>query len=285
MKRSILIMITALYGLHCFGQTDSTTGADSAKTAASLTLALTYSNNANYYGQEAEKSIPYVAAGATYKFRSGIYLSGLAYKLLNYPGTFISASNLGAGIAFNLSKKWSADANYSHTFYPSYSPLLQASNADNASVSLTYENWLTSKINVDYAFGKTNDDFVTLGTGKMITLGSISKKDVITLTPSFDVVAGTQHFYQTYITEKKLQDSLLGVLLPPVFGNPPSQQPVITTTTKFSLISYNFKLPVAYNRANYLFEVAYQLSVLSQDAETGPGKVNSFGSISFYYQF
>jgi hypothetical protein len=78
---------------------------------------------------------------------------------------------------------------------------------------------------------------------------------------------------------------LLGVLLPPVFGTTPSQQPVITTTTKFSLISYNFKLPLAYNRANYLFEVAYQLSVLSQDAETGPGKVNSFGSISFYYQF
>ncbi len=288
MKLLTLLIMAGFYSVHCFGQSDSTalTSADSTKTKASLTLVATYSNNANYYGQRAAENIPYVAAGATYRFRSGIYFSGLAYKLLNDTGAFVSASNLGSGIVISLSKKWSADLSYSHTFYPTYSPFLQASNPDNASLALTYENWLTSKVNVDYAFGKTNDVFVTAGTGKMITLGSFGKKDIITITPSLDVVAGTQHFYQTYILEKELRDSLLGVLLPPITGTPPSQQSVTTTTsTKFNLISYNFKFPIAYNRANYLFELAYQLSVLSQDAETGPGKVNSFGSISFYYQF
>ena len=289
MKLLIIFLVAALNFSSGFAQTDSTgiKSGDSSSAKASLTLVATYSNNANYYGQKAEENIPYVAAGATYHFRSGIYISGLAYKLLNDTGAFVSATNLGAGIAFNLSKKLSMDLSYSHSFYPTYSPFLQASNQDNASLSFTYENWLSTKLNIDYAFGKTNDVFITLGTGKMISLGSITKKDVVTITPSFDVVAGTQHFYQTYITEKRLRDSLLGVLLTPIVGAPPSQESstITTATTRFNLISYNLKFPIAYNRANYLFELAYQLSILSEYAETSPGKANSFASISFYYQF
>jgi hypothetical protein len=199
----------------------------------------------------------------------------------------VSAANLGVGIAFKISKKLSADLSYSHSFYPTYSPFLQASIPDNANASLTYENWLTSTVNVDYAFGETSDIFLTLGTGKQITLGSISRKDIITITPSFDIVAGTQHFYQTYITEKRLQDSLLGLLLPPVLGEPPSGSgtTTTTTTTKVNILSYNFKFPLDYSRANYLFEAAYQLSLLSKHADSGAGNANSFLSLSFYYQF
>lgn len=289
MKLLTILFTTGLWGLRCFGQTDSAAipvTTDSTKAKATFTVGVTYSNNANYYGQRALENIPYVAAGATYRFRSGIYLSGLAYKLLNDTGAFVSASNIGAGIAFKLSNKLSADLSYSHTFYPSYSPFLQASSPDNARAALTYENWLTSFVNLDFAFGQTPDVFITLGTSKLITLGSISQKDVITINPSFDVVAGTQHFYQSYITEKKLRDSLLGVLVPPILGQPPSGNNITTTTTtKVNLLSYNFKFPLAYNRTKSMFEVAYQLSVLSKQAESGAGNVNSFYSVSFYYQF
>jgi hypothetical protein len=289
MKLLTTLITVGLWSVRCFAQTDSTANpatTDSTKAKASLTLGVTYSNNANYYGQRAQENIPYVAAGATYRFRSGIYLSGLAYKLLNDTGAFVSASNLGAGVVFKISEKLSADLSYSHTFYPTYSPFLQASNPDNATAALTYENWLTSKLNVDYAFGKTMDVFVTLGVGKQITLGSLSKKDVFSITPSFDVVAGTQHFYQTYITEKRLRDSLLGVLLTPITGGSPSQSTTTTTTsTNFNILSYNLKFPLDFSRASYMFEVAYQLSILSKEAETNAGKANSFLSVSFYYQF
>ncbi|HEV3222073.1 MAG TPA: hypothetical protein VGZ90_04305 [Puia sp.] len=288
MKLPTTLIIVGLCSTRCFGQTDSTTNptvTDSIKTKATLTIGATYSNNADYYGQRALENIPYVAAGATYRFRSGFYLSGLAYKILNDTGAFVSASNLGTGLAFKISKKLSADLSYSHTFYPAYSPFLQASIPDNASAALTYENWLTSNFNVDYAFGKTSDIFITLGIGKLITLGSFSKKDIITLTPAFDVVAGTQHFYQTYIIDKRLQDSLLGVLLTPVLGEPPAVTPLTATITQINILTYNFKFPLAYNRTNYMFEITYQLSVLSKHAESGAGNANSFLNMSFYYQF
>jgi hypothetical protein len=101
-------------------------------------------------------------------------------------------------------------------------------------------------------------------------------------------VAGTQHFYQTYITEKRLRDSLLGLLPIPILGGGGSSQnqsSTTTETTRFNLISYNLKCPLAYNRSHYMIEVQYQLSVLSQQAQSGAGKANSFVSCSFYYQF
>jgi opacity protein-like surface antigen len=290
MKLTLTIFTTFL-SAACFAQADSTTAVvatDTIKSKATLTLGASYANNASYYGQRALESMPYMAASATYRLRSGIYFSGMGYKLLNDSGSAVSASSLGAGISFDLSKNLSADISYSHTFYPSHSPFLQAANADNVSASLTLENWLSTTANVDYAFGKTQDIFVTLGTGKFINLGSLfSPKDFVSLTPAVDVVGGTQHFYETYVTEKKLRDSLLGILLPPVLGGSGSGSSETTTTssTSFDLLSYNLKLPLAYNRAHYLLEAAYQLSVLGKQSETGTGKTNSFFTLSFYYQF
>jgi hypothetical protein len=290
MKTLLTLLIAALYSTMCFAQADSTVVAeDTVKPKATLTLGASYSNNANYYGQKAEENIPYAAISATYRLPVGLYITGMAYNLLNDTGSLVSASSAGAGFGFNISKKLSADISYSHTFYPSNSPFLQAANADNASASLTYDNFLSTTANVDYAFGKTQDVFVTLGTGKFINLGSLfSKKDFISITPSIDVTAGTQHFYETYVTEKRIRDSVLGLPLPPIFGNTPGNTETTTTTktaTNFDILSYNFKFPLAYNRGNYLLEVAYQLSALSKKVESGGGKTNSFFTASFYYQF
>ena len=288
MKQLILSIAAGLGSFIASGQTDTAAAqaaADTAKPVSTFTVGASYASNANYYGQKAEEKTPYVAVAATYKHASGLYFSGLAYKLLNDTGQIVSAGSLGAGFDFKLSKRWSADISYSHTFYAAYSPFLQTSNPDNASASLQYENWLTAKVNVDYAFGKTSDYFVTLGASKQISLGSISSKDLITITPSVDAVAGTQRFYQTYVTEKRLRDSVLGIILAPVIGQPSQPASKTTTTTQVNMLSYNFKCPLAYNRSRYMIELAYQLSVLSNHAETNAGKANSFVTASFYYQF
>jgi len=287
MKLVILLISAGFWSLHCSGQTDSA-GADTTDSVvakSTLTLGATYCNNADYYGQKAVESNPYIAASATYRFRSGIYFSGLAYRLLKDTINTLSAENLRGGFEFSISKRLSADISYSHTFYPSYSPLLQASNPDNVSATLTYENFLSSKLTADYAFGKSTDFFATVGTGKQINLGHLTEKDIITITPTVAVTAGTQHFYQTYLIEKKLQDSLLGIILPPLTGPETSQVSQTVTTTQFSILSYNFNCPLAYSRAGYMIEINYQLSLLSNKAESGPGQLNSFFSASFYSQF
>jgi hypothetical protein len=286
MGKYILTFFMAwLCSMPAFSQTDTAT-ADDKK--ATLTIGAAYANDVSYYGQKAEESIPYVAASASLRLPFGLYFSGTGYRLLNDSGRVISAGGGGVGFAFNLGKKLTADLSYSHTFYPKHSPFLQAGNPDNVSACLQYEYWMTTGVNADYFFGRQQDVFVTLSTEKQISLGSLFKgKDLVTLTPLIEVTGGTQRFYQTYAREKLLRDSLLGIIPLPGIGNPADTEgePATSTTTRLSLLSYNLRVPLAYNRPHYMIEAAYQLSVLGPEAETGGGKINSFFNFSVYYQF
>lgn len=285
MKSIIIFSLIAMSSGYSYGQSTDTSTTNVPE-KSTLTLGTVYANNASYYGQKAEDNTPYVAIAANYQLKSGIYFTGQTYKLLNENTNSVSAASLGAGINFTLGKNLLADLSYSHSFYPKYSPLLQAGNTDNASISLSYDGWVKPAITGDYAFGKTGDAFLTAGLSKSINLFSIGKKDLVVITPEADAVGGTQHFIKTYVTEKKKHDDAIGVITGPIFGYPPaSYDSSNVATTDLNVLSYNVKLPLAYYRSHYVVEAAYQLSLLSDKAQSGAGKVNSFFTFSFYYQF
>ncbi len=286
MKSLFLFIALTASSVACSAQTDSSAVAvaDSTPAKSTLTLAAIYADNASYYGQKSEEPTPYFAVAAVYQLKSGFYLTGQSYKLLTDNTSTVSAAALGAGINFKLGKKMKTDISYSHSFYPSYSPMLQSSNADNATLSFALEkSWIKPKLTMDYAFGNTNDAFATAALSKSINLFSVTPKDIITIEPEWSIVGGTQHFYQEYVTQKKLHDSLLGIL--PGLGNSTTSSHTDTVaTTNFNLLSYNFKLPLAYNRSNYLIQAEYQFSLLSEHVAANK-QINSFLTFSFYYQF
>ncbi|WP_212005697.1 hypothetical protein [Chitinophaga sp. HK235] len=281
-------LIVALLAGLCYQsvQAQTDTAQKTEKPSTTFTLGALYSNNASYYGQTAATAMPYLAASGTLQFPFGLYISSTAYRLLNDSASFVSATSASIGMSIPFSKKMTADLAYSHTFYPSSSSFLQAANPDNAIASLKYKYWMTTGIRGDYAFGKQQDLFLTLSNEKLIRLGSLSKnKDIITLTPAIEVVAGTQHFYQTYVKERYLQLSKLGLPLPLLPGVPVNSQTITEEATRFDLLSYTLRVPLAYNRSHYMIEVEYQLSCLSNKALTGPSETHSFVNCSFYYQF
>ncbi len=285
--KSILIIVALISSSYCFAQGDSSTSAETDEVPAksTFTLGSVYSNNASYYGQRSAENTPYVALAANYRLKSGFYFTGQTFKLLNEKSSNVSAASLGVGVNFNLGENFSTDISYSHSFFPEHSPLLQAGNADNASITLSNNSWIKTSVTGDYAFGKSNDAFATGEVSKDINLFSIGKKDIVSISPSASIVAGTQHFYQTYKSQKKVRDSLLGIIKDPIFGNPPGNNDKQVEKTSFDILSYNFKLPIAYNRANYMIEAAYQLSLISNHVDIDKGKMNSFLTLSFYYQF
>lgn len=254
-----------------------------------LTLAVTGVSDASYYGQKAEVRAPYVAGVAQLKLRSGFYFTGMAYRLLDDTSSIVSAGSLGVGYTLKLGEKWSADFNYSHAFYPENSPLLQAASPDNAGASVQFEYWATSALGVDYNFGKEQDIFATFSTEKLVRLGSFAAgKDLLAITPSIEITGGTQHFYDTYVTEKRYRDSVLGIPLPVIPGLPAGGESSSTSSvsaTRFDMLSYTFRLPLSYTRAHYMIEAAYQASLLDKRAQVGGGRTNHFFGCSFYYQF
>ena len=251
------------------------------KKRTTLTLAAIYNTNADYYGQTADKKLPYVLANATLSFPFKLSFSISSYKLLDSTKG-VTATILGLGYDFSLAKNLNAGLNYSHTFNATNSPLLQAANTDNASANINYKYWLTTGLTLDFAFGDEQDNFLTFSSSKEIDLGSFTDKDVISLEPRIEIVGGTQHFYQSYTTTQRERGRLLGGIF---------QKPKVTTatttvaTTKFNLLSYNFSLPLSYNRSNYMIEATYKLSILGKKVETVSRTPNSFFNLGFYYQF
>ncbi|MEO6681698.1 MAG: hypothetical protein ABIN48_02645 [Ginsengibacter sp.] len=286
--KSILIISTIIISSNiCFGQNDTIPATEeSTPKKSTLTLGTVYSNNASYYGQRSEEKTPYIAAAASYRLKSGFYFTGQTFKLLSEKTSDVSAVSLGAGININMGENFSTDISYSHSFFPAHSPLLQAGNTDNASLTFAHNGWFKTSLTGDYAFGKAEDIFTTGEISKDISLFSIGKKDIVSFSPSANIVAGTQHFYQTYITEKKTRDSLFGVITGPIFGTPPPQTETKQVhKTSFDILSYNVRLPISYSRAHYMIEAAAQLSFLSEHVDTKNEKMNSFLTFSFYYQF
>lgn len=285
----LFIISTLLISSYCFAQTDSnsTNPEDSIpKAKNTLTLAAVYANNASYFGQRPEETTPYAALAATYQLKSGFYLTGLAYKILTEKNPDISAANIGAGVNWKFNKKLSGDLRFTHSFYPALSPLLQSVNTENINLGLKHNGWLETSLSGDYAFGKTNDVFITAGIAKDINLFSIGAKDLVSIKPFVSIVGGTQRFYNSYVTEQKLRDSLLGIIIDPLFGTPSNGSNTTTVAgSSFDIISYNFELPLSYSRAHYTVEAAYQVAVLSKKSLSRPGKVNSFFTVGFYYQF
>ncbi|MFA4868032.1 MAG: hypothetical protein WC623_07535 [Pedobacter sp.] len=280
MRFTFLLILIIITSFNALAQQDST-----EKTT--VTLATLYNSNVSYYGQTTNEKLPYVLGNATVRFPIGLYLSAGAYKLLNY-GSGLSEIDIGIGYDHNFNEKINTTLAYTRSFFPANSPLLQASNENNINLSINYAwKWLKSSLSTDYAFGKENDIFLSLAHSKEIKIGSLfNEKDLLSIEPTFELIAGTRHFYETYTIEKSKRDNAHGKGKGP--ASPGNSNSISTTTVaseSFNLLSYNFKLPLSLSRAYYIAEISYQMSILGSKAETDLKPQQSFFGVAFYYQF
>ena len=286
MRTFYISLILVCIASKVFAAKDSL-NTDSTKT--SLTLATIYSTNANYYGQTTEAKLPYLLTNATLRFKNGFSFSVGGYKLLN-SGSGISEFDLGVGYDYKISKNSSGSFGYTRSFYPDNSPLIQSVSGNTASATLAYD-WklFNTLISSDFAFGDGNSFiFLTLGNSKLFDLGSVfSDKDYLSLEPSIEIVSGasisendTASNGSSSVGGKKKKGGLVRKLFPQ-----PSSATNSFTIPPFDLLSYNFKLPLAYNRTHYTIETSYQLSVLGKNLAGYSSPTRSFFNLSFYYMF
>lgn len=250
-----------------------------------FTLAALYSSNISYYGQSTNEKLPYILINATVRFPIGIYFSTGSYKLFNY-GSGLSETDLGIGYDYDFNDRLNMGVSYTRSFFPASSPLLQAANENNVNFTANYNwNWLKTTLSTDFAFGTKSDVFISFNNSKEISLGTLfNEKNLISIEPAVEFIAGTQQFYETYVIEKGKRDQANGKgkgLVPP--RN--SGQTVTTTNNSFNLLSYNFKLPLSLSRSSYIAEISYQFSVLGPKAQAELKHQQSFFGLAFYYQF
>lgn len=280
MKLVLSILFACLIAIHVQARQTS----DSLE-KTSYTFAALYNSNINYYGQVTEEKLPYILLNATVRTPFNLYFSASSYKFINY-GSGISGTDLSIGYDYNFNNRLTTGLAYSHSFYPAHSPLLQASLTNNINGTLSYLwPWFKSTLDIDYAFGSDQDIFFSLASSKDISLGSLfNEKDLISIEPSLELVAGTRNYYETYIRAKNQRGQEMGNGKPP--SNPGNSGQVIEyiPSKSFSMLTYNAKLPLNYSRGTYLIELSYQLSLLAPSDEEIK-KAQSFLGLAFYYQF
>ncbi|MBC7916152.1 MAG: hypothetical protein H7Y07_18765, partial [Pyrinomonadaceae bacterium] len=151
-----------------------------------------------------------------------------------------------------------------------------------ASASLSYD-WkvFNTGLNADYAIDDESALYMTFNISKSLDLGSLGAKDYISLEPTFQLAGATQRITTTEVIPPPQRGGFLPLPLSKKARKPQYRE---VTTTSFDLLSYNLKLPLAYNRANYAIEATYQGSVLSKAASDSQ-KIRSFFNLGFYYIF
>ncbi|MFD0941353.1 hypothetical protein [Pedobacter boryungensis] len=251
-----------------------------------LTLAALYNSNVSYYGQATTEKLPYVLVNTTLRLPLGIYFSAGSYKLLNY-GPIVSETDLGIGYDYDFSTKLTAGIGYTHSFFPTNSQLLRASNENNLNLSVNYEwPWFKSSLSTDYAFGKEQDVFVSLTNSKEISLWSLFKdKGQISIEPAFELSTGTRHFIETYLVQKEKHANNGKAPNSPGNSGQNTSTTVTIANTDFQVLSYNFKLPLTFSRANYMAEASAQFSILGKHNEAELKSQQAFFGLAFYYQF
>lgn len=267
--------------LLCFGiATQSLAQQDSTK-KSSLTLAAIYGNTANYFGQTTAEKLPYLLSYGAYKFKSGIYFSASGLSLINSSLGF-SAVDVSGGYGYNLSENTEGSFSYTRSFFKQGAPLLQVANENNLNADIAITHLFKSYLSADYAFGTQNDMFLTFSNSKLVSLGSFSEKDFISIEPGISVIGGTQRFYETYTIEKERRKKLLDPRFP---GRPPESETTTIESTNFGLLAYIFSLPLAYNRSNYSIEASYQASMTGKKIDGESQKPVSILNFGVYYQF
>lgn len=283
-NRYFYLIIFLLVNLSSVAQTSERDSLPVKKT--SLTLAVIYSSDANYYGQTTSGRLPYILTYAGIKFPAGFFLSAGAYKLIN-TGTGISGIDLTGGYDFKFSENLSSGISYTRSFYPDSSLLLQATNLNTFSALLNYDwNWLTTGINADYIPGEEGGLFLTFNSTKSIEITSFSPRDYISFDPAFAVVGSTQRISTTEQIPSSSSGGKGGKIERLPFNkNNQTQEYKTIEKTNFNLLSYSLKLPLSYNRANYSVEASYQATLTSNYVESISKEPRSFFSLGFYYVF
>ncbi len=263
-----LAVVTFFFFLQAANaQTDTTAAKPQFK------LSVNYNSNLNYFGRtDSLKSsgfFPMAELWLTPQFyinAAPIFVNNALQKF-DYAGT---VTTIGYQ---HIDPKWITGIYLTKPFYKESSELVQSALKAQSGVSLTYRNNILN-INAggDVKFSDKTDYGATGGVDHIIR---IQNKDnsVLVFDPAFYAYAGTQNFQRTYYKK-----SNAGFLLFP--GN---NQRVTEDVSRFSVLAYEFTMPVIYAKGKMMF-LATPSYIMPQNLVTVPNRpdLSERGENMFY---
>lgn len=248
----------------------------------SLSVGINYGSDAMFFGRTGPITYPFMSTDVVYNTKLGFFVYGSALRLLGYR-TSVDEIDLGGGYLYRPTKRFSGSISYNRFIFNKEERIIESATSNDVNWKNAYD-WkpFKSTLILDYLFGKSSDFFMTISQSKYFeTRGRIfDDQDYLSFNPGVSVIIGTQNFVERYSLDHDDR-----VIVDNIYKFGPNAPPTGVNNGRFNVLNYSFKLPIAYNRPHYTFEVAYKYSIPVNVEGALMNKRESFLNLTFFYLF
>lgn len=224
---------------------------------ASIKFGVNYLSNSVYLGRADTVKTPIIEPEIKYTFKSGIYLSGNLEYIPNRVSNKLDAGEIAGGYDFDINDDCSGGISFTKLFYNATSTQIGSSISSTINGNLDYDiaGIITPSISIDYntlkqGFG--NDVLINAGLAHDFAKEDIfSSNDIGLISPTVTINAGTQNFYDAFLTLKKYKLTKAGK------AKEAAAQKLIDAQdaklSEFKVLDYEFSAPVEYKSGPVIF--------------------------------
>lgn len=252
--RFLLTFSLVFYAICSFGQGNQiANGNENDEQKPSLKFGVNYLNNTVFMGRSDTTRTPVITPAIRYTFESGIYVSGSLDYLLNSKTAKFTSGDLSAGYDFDLTDNLDGTVSFTKSFYNPRSTQIASSQSATINAGLNYDlnDIITPSISADYGFNKQgfkNDIFLSAGlTHAFMITNFFNADDLLIISPTATMNAGTQNFYDSYLVNKKTKNKAVNTVQDKL--NAVQRKDL----EKFSVLDYEFSVPFEYKIKHFIF--------------------------------
>jgi len=263
------VVLLSFLTFTAFCQTGAMPGADdktkpddkSDDATSSFKFGVSYLSNNVYMGRTDTATTPAIIPSIKYTFKFGLYFSGNLYYLPTKPKQKIDGGDLAAGYDGDISDDVSAGGSFTKYFFSSTSTQIASAISSTINGNINWDNdYLSPALNVDYNLnvqGINNDFLLSPAVAHdFIVVGVFGDADIFLISPTVTLNAGTQNFYDDYLTKKKLKSKRLTKAQTALLTKYEGQ------LGQFGILDYELSAPIEYKSGHFIFQLTPTYAVV-----------------------
>jgi hypothetical protein len=287
----LFIILFALSVNKVYSQTAAvdTIGDLKSEKKASLKFGINYLSNSVLLGRADTVKTPIIEPEIKYTFKSGIYFSGNLEYIPNRVTNKLDAGSVGAGYDYDITDDISGSISYTKLFYNATSTQIGSAISSTINANMDYDiaDIITPSVSIDYNIlkqGFGSDVLINFGLAHDFAKeGIFSSDDLGIISPTATVNAGTQNFYDAFLTLKKYKLTKKGQAKEAAAKKLLAAQDA--KLAKFELLDYEFSVPIEYKTGPVIFSFTptYAIAENKLPPRITSGMVDTTGGI-FYFE-
>lgn len=283
----LLTFVSLFIGSSVIAQTSAINNAEKPDKTASFKAGVNYLSNNVFMGRADTVKTSIILPELKYTFNNGIFISGNINYIPNNKRKKLDGGNIVAGYDFDITDDLSGGVSVAKLFYSSSSVQIGSSISSvfNANINYDIAGIITPAVSVDYNIiknGFSNDVFINGSLSHDFEKkGVFNDKDLFAISPTVAINAGTQNFYDAYVTGRKYKSTAKNQALA-------AKETALLDQRKeqlshFDVLDYEFSAPLEYKIGMLIlnFTPTYAITKNKLPSAIAAGLVN--GNI-FYFE-